>query len=896
MKKIILFLLCMWVFPAMASHIVGGEFEILHISGNRYRINLILYFDKLNGNVGARDPSVNARIFRKRDDAVMMEVYLPFASETAVDYTQPACSNGEIVTSRMVYTTVVTLSPQQYADAEGYYLSWERCCRNYSITNIYSDDPAVSGRYAGQTFYLEFPPVVKDGQPFINSSPRLFPPLNDYACPRRPYYVDFAGVDDDGDSLVYSIVTPLNTKTGDALPLPDLRPRPQPYPLVSYRAPFSPSNIIGGVPDLKISQDGFLTVTPAFNGLYVFAVRCEEYRDGVKIGELRRDFQMLVVDGCNPADPPQILGKKVTDGAFNYDNHMSVTFSNDVADADRCIQVQVSDLDATRSFDEFTESVTIRAIPIGFKKDVSGILPAVTTATLRNGSAETFDICFDRCPYIEDGPFQVGIIAYDDACSLPLSDTLKITVNIEPPDNTNAYFTTNDVVAHLMEGESRSWPITAVDDDGDFLVVGVIADGFDLGDVGMKIEVIEQKDGSYKAQFTWDAFCDIYDLAGRKDFNVKILVEDIDECNFSHPDIMEFHLTVDLPGNADPVIWTDLTEQQLQDGIPRKIFESLTFNVYGSDEADNDQLRLTANGLAFSMNTVGMNFPPASGEGHVESPFNWTLGCDLDLAKADTFEVEFIVIDDANRCRQYKADTLIVKIRASPPDNAGPSLTVVSTDPALPFVNHEQRLFLGQQISLALTAVDDDQVPQDNITIEMIGANGAVDPEGYVFERATGKGTVTTNFTWLPDCSIFRNGIYENDYVFTFRTIDDRCYNAKGDTVEVRMNIRDYSTEPVEFVPPNFVSADHDARLRNEFFAMVRLRDEVTGELEEILPPDNCVGRFIGISIYNRWGKLVFQSNSRDFRWYPDKEASGVYFYTLTFSDKEYKGSVTVRN
>src|SRR5690606_18705701 len=130
------------------------------------------------------DPSVNARIFRKRDDAVMMEVYLPFASETAVDYTQPACSNGEIVTSRMVYTTVVTLSPQQYADAEGYYLSWERCCRNYSITNIYSDDPAVSGRYAGQTFYLEFPPVVKDGQPFINSSPRLFPPLNDYACPR----------------------------------------------------------------------------------------------------------------------------------------------------------------------------------------------------------------------------------------------------------------------------------------------------------------------------------------------------------------------------------------------------------------------------------------------------------------------------------------------------------------------------------------------------------------------------------------------------------------------------------------------------------------------------------------------------------------------------------------
>ena len=31
------------------------------------------------------------------------------------------------------------------------------------------------------------------------------------------------------------------------------------------------------------------------------------------------------------------------------------------------------------------------------------------------------------------GPFVVGIVAYDDACSLPLSDTLRITVNIDTP-------------------------------------------------------------------------------------------------------------------------------------------------------------------------------------------------------------------------------------------------------------------------------------------------------------------------------------------------------------------------------------------------------------------------------------------------------------------------------
>ena len=177
MKKLLLILLFLPAFPVAASHIVGGEFEIIHISDDRYRINLVLYFDELNGNLGARDPNVEARIFRKRDNALMMDVFLPFASQAPVSYTQPACSNGEIVTSRIVYSGVVTLSPRQFADAQGYYLAWERCCRNYSITNIYSNDPLSSGQYAGQTFYLEFPPVAKDGRPFINSSPRLFPLL-----------------------------------------------------------------------------------------------------------------------------------------------------------------------------------------------------------------------------------------------------------------------------------------------------------------------------------------------------------------------------------------------------------------------------------------------------------------------------------------------------------------------------------------------------------------------------------------------------------------------------------------------------------------------------------------------------------------------------------------------
>lgn len=895
MKKIVLFLLCLWAFPLAASHIVGGEFEIIHISGDRYRINLILYFDELNGSVNARDPNVEARIFRKRDNAVMMDLFLPLSSQTPVSYTQPACSDGEIVTTRILYTGTVRLRAQEFSDAQGYYLAWERCCRNYNITNVYSEDPARGGRYAGQTFYLEFPAVVKDGQPFINSSPRLFPPLNDYACPRRPYYVDFAGTDDDGDSLVYSIVTPLNTKTSDALPLPDLRPRPRPYPVVTYRTPFSETNILAGAPDMRISGDGFLTVTPTISGLFVFAVRCEEYRDGEKIGELRRDFQMLVVDGCNPAEPPKVLGKKLTDAIFGYDNEMNIAFTNDVADTERCIQVQVSDEDALRELDNFTERVTIRAIPLNFKKDVSGILPEVTSATLVNGSTATFDICFDKCPFIENGPFQIGIVAYDDACSLPLSDTLKVTVMVEPPENSAAYFTTGNVTEFLVEGTKKDWPIEALDADMDPMVLGVIAEGFNMSDVGMELQVLEQVNGSYKATLIWDTRCDVYDFSTRASFAIKFLVEDMDECNFSDPDTVVFHLTVILPRNEAPIISTDLSPAEVENGIRRKIFESVSFNVMG-DDADVNELKLTSQGVGFDLGTYGMTFPDAVGAGHVQSPFNWQLLCErLRLAERDTFGIMFIVVDDANKCRLYKADTLSVWIAAGPPDNAAPLLNVASTNADLPFVNNQQDLLVGQQISLGITSTDADVAPRDHLVIEMIGAQGSVEPAGYIFEGVEGEGSIATTFTWNTDCSIFVGDLFENNYTFTFRTYDDRCANAKADTVEVALTIRDINNDIVEFLPPNFVSADHDPQQRNEYFGMVRLNPQ-TGELEDILPKDNCVGHFVGITVYNRWGTPVFESTSRDFKWYPDEGSSGVYFYTLSFSDKEYKGTVTVRN
>lgn len=894
MKRILLVLFCVLALPVMASHIVGGEFELVYVSGNKYKLNLILYFDEVNGSPGAKDQSITARIFRKKDNVAMMDVILSLGPSSNVPYTQPNCAVGGLKTSKLEYSATITLTNEQFGDAGGYYVAWERCCRNYNITNIFSDNPAFAGQYAGQTFYLEFPAVIKGGQKFYNSSPRLFPPLSDYACVQKPYYVDFAGIDDDGDSLVYAMVQPFNTKTGQALPAGGF-PGPRPYPTVDYRPGFTQSNLMKGNPAMKITRDGFLTVTPTIAGLFVFAVRCEEFRDGVKIGEVRRDFQLMVLD-CPDAEPPLILGKKLGDASFSYKDKMTLTFANTVADADRCIQVEVSDPDAMKTSDNFKENIKLKAIAIGFKKDMSAILPTVSSVTLVNGSKHVFDICFSACPINQSGIYQVGIIAMDDACSLPLSDTMRISLNIQPPTNSPPYFETVGATEVVNEGDQRSYPIRAVDPDGDPLAIGIVPEGFVMSEVGMNVNVAKYVNGLYDAALNWDTRCNVYDFTKKTNFNLRFIVQDQDKCAVGGGDTVDFHLGVILPGNADPVISTDLQPKEIVNGVyvvERKVFENLNFNVTGKDEVDDDLLGLVGNGIGFSMADLGATFPSATARTSVTSHFNWNVVCQkLNLKAKSEYDFNFIVKDEANKCRFYKADTLTVRVKVLPPDNQKPLLTVTNTNANLLFENNFQEVKLGQQISLALVSTDPNVNPQDQVSIEMIDADGNVEPNGYVFEPASGFGIAQTTFSWLPDCSIFQNNLYENNYSFSFRTFDNRCFNAKSDTVTVKFVVRDVVNAAGDFVPPNFVSANGDSY--NDYFAMIRTNS--IGQLENILPLDNCVGRFVSIKIYNRWGSEVFASDNRDFQWRPVNQAPGVYFYTLVYTNKEYKGTVTVRD
>ncbi|NJN42366.1 MAG: gliding motility-associated C-terminal domain-containing protein [Flammeovirgaceae bacterium] len=892
MRRLLFILMLCTPFCGKASHIVGGEFELLHINGNLYRLNLILYFDKINGTPGAKDNGVNVSFFQKKDNLLVMSQFLPLLSEENVGYTQPECSQGFIQTDKLIYTAEFILDPEIFDDPEGYYVSWQRCCRNYTITNIFSANPASGGNSAGQTFYLEFPPVVKEGVPFINSSPRLFPPLNDYACPFKPYYVDFAGVDDDGDSLVYTMVTPLNTHAAVALPPPIPA---APYPPVLWRQGYGLNNVINGLPDLRISKSGLLTATPRNQGLFVFAVKIEEFRDGEKIGESRRDFQMLVVDGCTDAEPPVIKGKNLNDTNFSFIDDMSVSFSNTVTDADRCIKVQISDPDSEKELDDFIEQVSIRAVSLNFNKNVSEVLPVDVSETLVNGSTAEFTICFPRCPYFEGGPYQIGIIAMDDACALPLLDTLKVLVDIEPPVNNEPFFLSSaQVIQQINEGDSVGWIFEASDVDLDSLFVGVTTNGFTLASAGMTFSILEQQDGYVKGALTWNAACDIYNFTERNYFEVDIFVEDVKEC-FNTKAIARYTLVVILPGNADPIIDTDLLANPLEQHVvlERRINQSLTFNVTGSDLVDNDFLILDVTPLGFTLEDHDISFEGKTGNSSLTSPFTWDIRCDnVDLDVRDEFDFRFIVVDNANKCRIYKADTVLVSLTVLPLLNAEPILTVSSLNQEV-LVNESLTSFVGQPIELGVIGSDADNFPdKDLLTLELISADGNVQPVGYFFEDAEAEGNVTSVFTWNPECNIFQNDQYKNDYTFTFRLSDDRCFSMAADTLTVNITIEDYPHDSLYFDPSNVFTPNGDGF--NDYFSM-EVRNPQNGELINILPRDSCIGTFQAIRIYNRWGNRVFETTDRNFRWFAEGMPAGVYYFVIQYSNEEYKGSVSIR-
>lgn len=277
--------------PARASHIVGGEVSYKCQGNNSYQITINIYEDCQTGYHDAiqqDDPGLisiyDGADFRHR--VVFDSIRLNPRISVPANFSNQCIKNYPTV---CLYKASFIKNYNLPPSTTGYMIVYQRCCRNGTVLNV------VNPGITGATYYTTIPPVqdaaCNNSAVFKNYPPQII-------CLNTPLLYDHSAADPDGDSLSYEFCTAYAGGDEDHVkPVP----APPPFPPLQYVAPFSAVNPMAGFPQIKIDPvTGIISGTPNIAGRFVVTVCCHEWRNGMMINTVFRDFQ-FVVTNCSKA-------------------------------------------------------------------------------------------------------------------------------------------------------------------------------------------------------------------------------------------------------------------------------------------------------------------------------------------------------------------------------------------------------------------------------------------------------------------------------------------------------------------------------------------------------------------------------------------------------------------
>tara|TARA_B100001093_G_scaffold121227_1_gene114088 strand:+ start:16299 stop:19679 length:3381 start_codon:yes stop_codon:yes gene_type:complete len=271
-----------------ATHLIGGEVTYTCIGDNQYEIKVVIYrdcgpsnslgtgFDD-QGVITIYDMSNNIYEELEHDQALAEFVVDEFTSECM---TLPP----ELCVEKGTYTIVTTLPN----NSDGYQIVYQRCCRNQQVINI------VNPEVFGSSLVAYIPPssiVDCNNSPVFNSVPPLA------LCMGTDVEIDQSASDLDGDNLVYSFTAPFHGANPTPPQNAPFQTYPPPYIQIPWENGYNTAYIMDSDPVINIdSETGLITGMPNQEGYYVIGIKVEEYRNGLYLGEIIRDFRFLVID------------------------------------------------------------------------------------------------------------------------------------------------------------------------------------------------------------------------------------------------------------------------------------------------------------------------------------------------------------------------------------------------------------------------------------------------------------------------------------------------------------------------------------------------------------------------------------------------------------------------
>ncbi|HAD13177.1 MAG TPA: hypothetical protein DCF33_12170 [Saprospirales bacterium] len=307
------------MFPSTleARHIIGGDITYTYLGDagpglKRWRFTMHIYRDCYGNGANFDSPATFAIYQGSENVNSLHSTY----SINNYDYTKLIPDTPQCVTNiplvcveEAVYNFEATLP---VLTNQSYFIVYQRCCRNNTITNI------INPGDVGATYFIELTPNAMANN---NNSPvyNNFPPI--IICNSLPLNFNHSATDQDGDILVYSFCQALAgggniTFTPDlyscigALPTPPCAP---PFDNVPYAVPdYNFNNPVGGDPQVTINPvTGFITGTPEVVGQFVVAICVQEYRNGQLLSTVQREFQFNVAD-CTPDISAKLAADSLT--------------------------------------------------------------------------------------------------------------------------------------------------------------------------------------------------------------------------------------------------------------------------------------------------------------------------------------------------------------------------------------------------------------------------------------------------------------------------------------------------------------------------------------------------------------------------------------------------------
>ncbi len=291
---IICFLLLLTINPkAFCSHIYGGDLLYQHISGNTYRITVVLY-----GDCGSSDPATFASlnnstpeiyVFDPHDASFTSKIYLPIDvanSNVEVSPVCPAeignttCNSGVLPgIKKFVYYQDITLphnSTEWTFIFTGLLVGNTSAGRTNSITNI------VFGS-ALQIMYLVAKLNNTNGP---NSSPVYTTVPTPFYCINIAQQYNQGASDPDGDSLTFALVPGLVNG--------------QP---TQYVSPYTATTPLGASSFSFNNNNGQMSFTPDIIQKSLVVNEVKEYKNGQFAGSSMREMSFIVLNNCQNQPP-----------------------------------------------------------------------------------------------------------------------------------------------------------------------------------------------------------------------------------------------------------------------------------------------------------------------------------------------------------------------------------------------------------------------------------------------------------------------------------------------------------------------------------------------------------------------------------------------------------------